>query len=62
MNASSDALLRLCDPHQIPYFEYEKLRTPEERIQYLHKKIFQTIFKFQMEMKEDIVWLCHIQT
>ncbi|XP_029935996.1 FAST kinase domain-containing protein 3, mitochondrial-like [Myripristis murdjan] len=31
---------------QIPYFEFEKLRTQEERIQYLHNKIFPTIFKF----------------
>ncbi|KAI3356472.1 hypothetical protein L3Q82_017689, partial [Scortum barcoo] len=31
---------------QIPYFEFEKLRTQEERVQYLHNKIFPTIFKF----------------
>ncbi|XP_068557658.1 FAST kinase domain-containing protein 3, mitochondrial-like [Cebidichthys violaceus] len=31
---------------QIPYFEFEKLRTQEEQVQYLHNKIFPTIFKF----------------
>ncbi|XP_044073844.1 FAST kinase domain-containing protein 3, mitochondrial-like [Siniperca chuatsi] len=31
---------------QIPYFEFEKLRTQEEQVQYLHNKIFSTIFKF----------------
>ncbi|XP_070771447.1 FAST kinase domain-containing protein 3, mitochondrial-like [Enoplosus armatus] len=31
---------------QIPYFEFEKLRTREEQVQYLHNKIFPTIFKF----------------
>ncbi|XP_070832592.1 FAST kinase domain-containing protein 3, mitochondrial-like [Chaetodon trifascialis] len=31
---------------QIPYFEFEKLRTQEEQVQYLHSKIFPTIFKF----------------
>lgn len=31
---------------QIPYFEFEKLCTQEEKVQYLHNKIFHTIFKF----------------
>lgn len=31
---------------QIPYFEFEKLRTQEEKVQYLHNKIFPIIFKF----------------
>lgn len=31
---------------QIPYFEFEKLRTLEEQVQYLHNKIFPIIFKF----------------
>ncbi|XP_042350852.1 FAST kinase domain-containing protein 3, mitochondrial-like [Plectropomus leopardus] len=31
---------------QIPYFEFEKLITPEEKVQYLHNKIYPTIFKF----------------
>nr|XP_046260406.1 FAST kinase domain-containing protein 3, mitochondrial-like [Scatophagus argus]XP_046260407.1 FAST kinase domain-containing protein 3, mitochondrial-like [Scatophagus argus] len=31
---------------QIPYFEFENLRTQEERVQYLHNKIYPTIFKF----------------
>ncbi|XP_037646662.1 FAST kinase domain-containing protein 3, mitochondrial-like [Sebastes umbrosus] len=31
---------------QIPYFEFEKLMTQEEQVQYLHNKIFPTIFKF----------------
>ncbi|KAM9346884.1 FAST kinase domain-containing protein 3, mitochondrial-like [Symphorus nematophorus] len=31
---------------QIPYFEFEKLRTKEEQVQYLHNKIFPTVFKF----------------
>uniref|UniRef100_A0AAQ5Z758 RAP domain-containing protein n=1 Tax=Amphiprion ocellaris TaxID=80972 RepID=A0AAQ5Z758_AMPOC len=31
---------------QIPYFEFEKLRTQGEKIQYLHNKIFPTISKF----------------
>ncbi|XP_031714489.1 FAST kinase domain-containing protein 3, mitochondrial-like [Anarrhichthys ocellatus] len=31
---------------QIPYFEFEKLRTQEDQVQYLHNKIFPTIFKF----------------
>jgi len=31
---------------QIPYFEFEKLRTHREQVQYLHSKIFPTIFKF----------------
>ncbi|XP_049450712.1 FAST kinase domain-containing protein 3, mitochondrial-like [Epinephelus fuscoguttatus] len=31
---------------QIPYFEFEKLITEEEKVQYLHNKIFPTIFKF----------------
>lgn len=31
---------------QIPYFEFEELRTQEEEVQYLHNKIFPTIFKF----------------
>ncbi|XP_008291746.1 FAST kinase domain-containing protein 3-like [Stegastes partitus] len=31
---------------QIPYFEFEMLRTHEERIQYLHDKIFPAISKF----------------
>ncbi|XP_018539360.1 FAST kinase domain-containing protein 3, mitochondrial [Lates calcarifer] len=30
---------------QIPYFEFERLRT-KEQVQYLHNKIFPTIFKF----------------
>ncbi|XP_072253433.1 FAST kinase domain-containing protein 3, mitochondrial-like isoform X2 [Leuresthes tenuis] len=32
---------------QIPYFEYEKLRTREEKVQYLHDKIYPTISKFR---------------
>lgn len=38
----------ICAPFffQIPYFEFEKLRTQEEQVQYLHNKIFPTIFKF----------------
>ncbi|XP_073330116.1 FAST kinase domain-containing protein 3, mitochondrial-like [Pagrus major] len=32
---------------QIPYFEFEKLGTLESRVQYLHNKIFPTIFKFK---------------
>ncbi|KAG7241733.1 hypothetical protein INR49_025198 [Caranx melampygus] len=32
---------------QIPYFEFEKLRTQKEQVQYLHNKIFPTIFKFK---------------
>uniref|UniRef100_UPI0037E83090 FAST kinase domain-containing protein 3, mitochondrial-like n=1 Tax=Semicossyphus pulcher TaxID=241346 RepID=UPI0037E83090 len=31
---------------QIPYFEFEKLGTHVEQVQYLHNKIFPTIFKF----------------
>ncbi|CAK6964380.1 FAST kinase domain-containing protein 3%2C mitochondrial-like [Scomber scombrus] len=31
---------------QIPYFEFEKLRSHVEQVQYLHNKIFPTIFKF----------------
>ncbi|KAL6100578.1 fastkd3 [Pungitius sinensis] len=31
---------------QIPFFEFEKLRTLEEQVQYLHDKIFPTILKF----------------
>ncbi|XP_056144877.1 FAST kinase domain-containing protein 3, mitochondrial-like [Lampris incognitus] len=31
---------------QIPYFEFEKLKTKEEQVQYLHNKIFPTIFIF----------------
>ncbi|XP_071368293.1 FAST kinase domain-containing protein 3, mitochondrial-like [Centroberyx affinis] len=34
------------DVVQIPYFEFEKLRSQKERVQYLHSKIFPTIFKF----------------
>ncbi|XP_053732743.1 FAST kinase domain-containing protein 3, mitochondrial-like [Synchiropus splendidus] len=32
---------------QIPYTEVERLRRPEERVQYLHSKIFPTINKFR---------------
>lgn len=31
---------------QIPYFEFEKLLTREEQVQYLHNKIFPIVFKF----------------
>ncbi|XP_062312807.1 FAST kinase domain-containing protein 3, mitochondrial-like [Osmerus eperlanus] len=31
---------------QIPYYEFEKQRRPEDQVRYLHKKIFPTIFKF----------------
>ncbi|XP_037345451.2 FAST kinase domain-containing protein 3, mitochondrial-like [Pungitius pungitius] len=31
---------------QIPFFEFEELRTLEEQVQYLHDKIFPTILKF----------------
>ncbi|KAM3607703.1 uncharacterized protein V6R79_012275 [Siganus canaliculatus] len=31
---------------QIPFFEFEKLRSDEEQVQYLHNKLFPTIFKF----------------
>lgn len=31
---------------QIPYFEFEKLESMEEKVQYLHNKIFPIIFKF----------------
>ncbi|XP_029315133.1 FAST kinase domain-containing protein 3, mitochondrial-like [Cottoperca gobio] len=31
---------------QIPYFEFDKLTTLEEKVQYLQNKIFPTIFKF----------------
>ncbi|XP_040912259.1 FAST kinase domain-containing protein 3, mitochondrial-like [Toxotes jaculatrix] len=31
---------------QIPYFEFDKLSTQKEQVQYLHNKIFPTIFKF----------------
>uniref|UniRef100_A0A665V613 RAP domain-containing protein n=1 Tax=Echeneis naucrates TaxID=173247 RepID=A0A665V613_ECHNA len=31
---------------QIPYFEFEKLRTQKEQVKYLQNKIFPTIFKF----------------
>lgn len=34
---------------QIPYFEFEKLRTQKEQVQYLHNKIFPTIFKFSLK-------------
>ncbi|KAM6934056.1 FAST kinase domain-containing protein 3, mitochondrial-like [Xenentodon cancila] len=32
---------------QIPYFEFEQLRTQEEQVQYLHSKIFPAISKFR---------------
>ncbi|XP_074551079.1 FAST kinase domain-containing protein 3, mitochondrial-like [Halichoeres trimaculatus] len=31
---------------QIPYFEFERMETNEQKIKYLHNKIFPTIFKF----------------
>ncbi|XP_022596638.1 FAST kinase domain-containing protein 3, mitochondrial-like [Seriola dumerili] len=31
---------------QIPFFEFDKLRTQKEQVEYLHSKIFPTIFKF----------------
>ncbi|XP_068428767.1 FAST kinase domain-containing protein 3, mitochondrial-like [Clinocottus analis] len=31
---------------QIPYFEFEELMTQKKQVQYLHKKIFPTVFKF----------------
>ncbi|XP_030643395.1 FAST kinase domain-containing protein 3, mitochondrial-like [Chanos chanos] len=34
------------DVVQIPYYEFEKLETAEERMKYLQKKIFPTIFRF----------------
>ncbi|XP_075896049.1 FAST kinase domain-containing protein 3, mitochondrial-like [Nelusetta ayraudi] len=31
---------------QIPYYEFERLRTSQEQVEYLHNKIFPIIFKF----------------
>nr|XP_029134000.1 LOW QUALITY PROTEIN: FAST kinase domain-containing protein 3, mitochondrial-like [Labrus bergylta] len=31
---------------QIPYFDFERMRTRKEQVKYLHNKIFPTIFKF----------------
>lgn len=37
----------LCSrPFQIPYYEFERLRTSQEQVEYLHNKIFPIIFKF----------------
>lgn len=39
---------------EIPYFEFEKLQTEEEQIQYLHHKIFPAVSKFNNQAANQL--------